>query len=67
MSELSLVEISSDGMLHSIMHLTLLTDKESHCICIFAWKIYRIIGIGQDSRDLLGAKCICVDANYFSI
>ena len=53
--------------MHSIMHLTLLTDKESPGTYIFAWKIYRIIGIGQDSRDGLDAKCICADANYFSI
>jgi len=29
------------------MHLILLTGNESPGIYIFAWKIYRIIGIGQ--------------------
>jgi len=49
---LSLVEISSDGLLHSIRHLTLLTDKESPGIYIFAWKIYTIVGIGQEGSGV---------------
>ena len=49
------------------MHMTVLTDQESPGTYIFAWKIYRIIGIGQDSRARLDAKMYLRGCKFFSM